>query len=190
MISAMRRYIDATHRLCEAMTQRLLVIVHPGSACGSADFNLGHTAGTNRRMLAQDIAQWHGGVLVIDGELSDELPRYPALQSAITKALNQAKSNGFIAQRVYGDAEGSPNQMQVARRFIKTMKLQPRDWQIALTGAWADAADGCVASVRDVFHRAGFRADIRDSAMHLDRSINEAVLCETSARSGMQTRCS
>jgi hypothetical protein len=67
------------------MTQKLLVIVHPGSACGSADFNLGKfEARAARDTLRGAIEDWEGGVIVIDGELSDELEHVPSLARAMT----------------------------------------------------------------------------------------------------------
>ena len=66
----------------------ILVLVHPGSACGSADMNLGKfEARAARAELAYELDYWHGTLLVIDGELSDELPWYPQLDRAITECL-------------------------------------------------------------------------------------------------------
>lgn len=52
----------------------ILVIVHPGSACGSAEMNLGKdNAQVQRLDMQQLIEGWEGGVVIIDGTLSDEL---------------------------------------------------------------------------------------------------------------------
>lgn len=167
-VNSRMRYIEF---IGEAVTtrKRLLVIVHPGSACGSAEFNLGrYNAQAARRFLAQDIASWQGSVLVIDSALSDELPQQPELNNAINHALTQAKSNDGISARVYGDNMVPPHQSQVARRFIKQMQLTASDWTVEMTGAWADADGGCVTDVYRVFHRLKFPVSIRDSALYLD----------------------
>jgi hypothetical protein len=144
----------------------LLVIVHPGSACGSADFNLGrYSARADREYLADDIAAWEGAVLVIDGFLSDELTNYPALNDSIKEALKKAKKAKLISSRQYGSDGEDRNQVVVAERFIKKHKLDPADWQIDLTGAWMTEDSGCVRSVMEVFNKAGYRTNVRDSAL-------------------------
>ena len=150
----------------------LLVIVHPGSACGSADFNLGSNfAGrAARELLAADIEVWNGALLVIDGSLSDELPRHPRLNTAILRALGTARAHRAIAERRYGDSKIRPHQDETAKRFITYMKLVPAEWHIELTGAWADEDTGCVSDVRDVFHENGFATHIRDSALLMGAS--------------------
>ncbi len=155
--------------LCEetSLLRRLLVVVHPGSACGSADFNLGKSVGQAARdYLASDIASWNGPILIIDGELSDELPNYPQLNTAINHALAYAKTNRMISTRIYGDDSASMHQAHAARQFIK-QNLNPAEWHIELTGAWVDNKIGCVVDVRNVFHRLGFITNIRDSALDL-----------------------
>jgi hypothetical protein len=150
----------------------LLVIVHPGSACGSADFNLGSNfAGrAARELLAADIEVWNGAILVIDGSLSDELPRHPRLNTAILRALDNARAHRSIAERRYGDSEIPPHQDETAAKFVADMKLMPAKWRIELTGAWADDDTGCVSDVRDVFRESGFATHIRDSALRIEDS--------------------
>lgn len=147
--------------------KRMLVVVHPGSACGSADFNLGKYDGpVARDFLARDITGWNGSILVVDSELSDELPQNEHLNAAIASALARAKAGNQIAGRVHGDPMAQPRWVQQVTNFVKN--LNPAEWLMELTGAWADH-DGCVAHVYNTLVRRGFRCDIRDSALYLDR---------------------
>ncbi len=42
--------------------ERVLVVVHPGSACGSANFNIGQfEARSAREELADELTRWDGG---------------------------------------------------------------------------------------------------------------------------------
>lgn len=64
----------------------MLVVVHPGSACGSADFNLGLIEGSRvRERLARTILGWTDEIVVVDNDLSDELETYAMLGLAIAK---------------------------------------------------------------------------------------------------------
>lgn len=147
----------------------VLIVVHPGSACGSADFNLGSYGAEARAFLIQDLQHWSGGVIVIDGDLSNELamPRFRPLDQAIKAALSQAAAKGAIAVRRAGN---DPAQGRVVRQIIKQLGLLPTMTKFSLTGAWVQSSDdgGCVADVHRVLMRMGFTADVRDSALDLD----------------------
>jgi hypothetical protein len=101
-----------------AEPEKILVIVHPGSACGSADFNYGSrsAADAERNGLIHEWNNWQGGAIVIDGELSDELPDYPELNAALTGVVDRAKAAGRTSIREYGQ---DPAQMQVIRKVVK-----------------------------------------------------------------------
>lgn len=147
-----------------------LVVVHPGSCCGSADFNLGrYEASGEREYLATFLERWDGPVIVIDGGLSDELPDYPTLNAALLSALARAKDAGQASMRVYGcDEEERRHQAAATRRLIKRGVLRA-DVPVRLTGAWVggDSADdtGCVNSVAKVLREAGIPWRIDDSAI-------------------------
>lgn len=149
--------------------QDILVIVHPGSACGSADFNLGTNAAKARKLLINDIAHWHHGVIVIDGELSDELthPSNQPLHRAINLALARARDLKLTSIRQYGH---DPDQVQVIQQVIKQLSLLPKNARFLLTGAWLHSRDGggCVGSVHQALSEMNFCAVVRDSALDLD----------------------
>ena len=79
----------------KAYAQKILVVVHPGSLCGSADFNVGVDAAAKaRQALIHEIQRATGaGVIVIDGDLSDELnqEKYADLDGASTRGLEDAR---------------------------------------------------------------------------------------------------
>jgi hypothetical protein len=145
----------------------LLIVVHPGSACGSATFNLGRpTADAARTTLARAVERWRGHLLVIDGALSEELRRYPGLWNTLEAAITRCRTAGFLAGRRRGD---DPTQVQVTTTFLRQHRFRPTTTRIRITGAWYDPAnrEGCVNSVRDALVRAGHRVTIDRSAVRI-----------------------
>lgn len=132
---------------------KILILVHPGSLCGSANFNLGQQdARVVRKLVIEDLQCWRGSVLVLDGELSDELGDYPALQASIDDVV--ARAAGF-GQRIQAD---DPDHAQLAVAFLQQQEVAG-DVPISLTGAWYDptGASGCINATRDALAGAGFR---------------------------------
>lgn len=134
----------------------LLVVVHPGSLCGSANFNLGKSqADVERERLAWHLAAWTGDILVLDGELSDELPSYPDLAEAIKAAVKKAALSGFGARLEAED----PCHVEICLRALLATDM-PADRPIHLTGAWYDPTPenwGCVNATMDGLLEAGFK---------------------------------
>lgn len=147
-------------------TKPILVLVHPGSACGSADMNLGKfEARAARAELAYELDHWHGTLLVIDGELSDELPWYPQLDRAITECLARGAHLPVPSRRVLGD---DPAQVESAREFAAQIGPAAAAG-FRVTGAWYHPEDGggCVGSVVDELRRLGYPAEVSDNAVAL-----------------------
>jgi GNAT superfamily N-acetyltransferase len=162
---AMVRVPRGAAKTAAAKPESILVIVHPGSACGSADFNYGSrdTADAERTGLIREWTNWRGGVIVIDGELSDELPDYPELNAALTSVVDRAKSAGKVSLREYGQ---DPAQVRVIKQVVKTRGWTPADVQFSCTGAWAYSdSDGCVGDVNKVLRQMGFSSKITDAAL-------------------------
>jgi hypothetical protein len=154
----------------DAASQPIMIVVHPGSCCGSANANLGKSqASGDRDYLAQDIASWSGGILVVDGEMSDELSYYN-LGPAIDHALVKAQSSHYISGRVFACDETMDDWPAVVLAEVQRLGLTPQACSFAITGAWYDPSNrsGCVNATYDVLRGAGFRYDVRDSAFELD----------------------
>lgn len=150
----------------------LLIVVHPGSACGSADFNLGPAeAGRAREVLAEDLDAWTGPIAVIDGDLSAELRQrsYRDLGTALEGALERAAEGGHRSLRMRGDNEEEFDQAAAAEAIVADLQLAGGGWRVELTGAWFDPErrDGCVNSVAQVLEGAGVPYLLRDSAIRL-----------------------
>lgn len=155
--------------------QGLLIVVHPGSACGSADMNLGFAASEMRGALTHAIGQWDGAVAVIDGDLSDQLSggkrEWSDLGDAIDGALEQARGNGFAAVRIDGDDDSDFNQDCAAEKLVEDLGLVAGQHEIILAGAWYHSSDGggCVGGVRDTLEQMGFSVSIdTEAVMDLD----------------------
>lgn len=154
--------------------RNILFIIHPGSACGSADFNLGdETADWAREALIDDVSGWtSGGVVVVYGHFSDELAsrRYVDLRSALDSAIIEARSRGDVADRVFGYDDGSPSTREALASVCHRLSLTPDSCDIAVTGAWYDPSNrsGCVNDACQFFRDRGFQARILPGAMDLD----------------------
>src|SRR5690606_22893648 len=97
-----------------------------GSACGSADFNLGrYDARAGRDGLLLDLAAAEGDLFVIDGALSDELESYPMFARAIDDALAAARTRGDRAERIMGSDDDEFDQVAAARELISRHALDP-----------------------------------------------------------------
>lgn len=137
---------------------KTLILVHPGSLCGSANFNLGkQEARAVRDEVIAELSAWDGNILVLDGALSDELDSYPSLQQAINDAVAKAPAFG---QRIDAD---DPEHAQLALAYLQQRGVSEGSL-VALTGAWYDPSDasdasdasGCVNATRTALAGAGF----------------------------------
>lgn len=137
---------------------KILIMVHPGSACGSAEFNIGRDdARAGRIALAEEMADWHGPVIVIDSDLSDELGGYPVYAGAIEACLDR---NAPYAVRV-----GPHEDPCRALTDPVVIDLMSRADAVIVTGLWRE---DCVAAVvRNLAHLQP-RIDVETS----DRSLS------------------
>ena len=151
----------------------ILVLVHPGSCCGSANSNIGRSAASEgREDLAYCLETWEGGIVVIDSDLSDELAYYKKLDQAIREALDKAAGRTDVSVRIMGGDEDDFNQVAAIDKVVADLGLVPAERTMHLTGAWYDPEgdEGCVNSVRDRLVELGFRCEVLDSAVSLDDS--------------------
>lgn len=146
------------------LRSRILVIVHPGSACGSADFHLSkYDAQASRDGLVHEIEAWRGGVIVLSGELDDELANswYGRLGPAIDALLAHTKVEGTVSIRVKAH---DPDQIRVIKRLLKKPENQASEYVV--TGAWAyEDGTGCVSSVVEAIQSLNFKATVSDTAL-------------------------
>lgn len=148
-----------------APDSQILVIVHPGSACGSADFNYGNrtTAEIYREALIREWRNWRGGVVVIDSALSDELPGYPHLKAALDNLLVRAAAAGRPAIRTRAN---DPKQNLAIGTLLRKWKLPKDQAQFLVTGAWHYPDDrGCVGGVCRTIRALDYRAEISPAAL-------------------------
>lgn len=139
----------------------LLVLVHPGSLCGSANFNLG---AIDARMAREDVAsvlQRHeGAFLVVEGGFDDELSSYPMLQRAIAECLDRNQMAGHTVIRHWGpdDALDGEHFTDTLPSVLQDLRRTLGDVPVALTGAWYHPEDetGCVGACRKIAEDAGF----------------------------------
>jgi len=165
--------------------KEVLILVHPGSACGSANFNLGKTsAASGRDGLILDLELSAGHVFVIDGEFSDEIENYEKFCAAINDALKRAHDRGDFAERIMGDDNDDFNQVAAAQTLIKRHGLSTTKHHVLLTGAWfdPDGKHGCVNSVYEVFSQLGFTVDVMDGALSLDDGFDAECEDESSLK--------
>lgn len=124
----------------------ILVLVHPGSACGSADFNLQLEAGPYREALAAEIHEWQHDILIVDGQLSDELEHYAVLGLAIQNAVERDGRRVVRERACDFTADDWPT--LVRTRFDAEWPGGPH--RVVLTGAWyGDDGHGCINAVAE-----------------------------------------
>lgn len=129
---------------------RVLIIVHPGSACGSADFNLGIEAAALRDAMAEEVARWDGDIHIIDGELSDELHHYARLGLAIECAIERALTTDRKVKRTMACALNDPNWTKKVSADFACLWPGTRN-NVLLTGAWHHAdGSGCINAIHNV----------------------------------------
>lgn len=139
-----------------------LVLVHPGSLCGSARMMIGKMeADSARQDILQEVSDHLGPLIVIDGFLSDELSTEE--EDLIREALDKNAASGHLSLRLWGCDAGErpyPTWMPYGGSMEGTIfegqeeaasAIAPRlaDHSILVTGAWAteDLSSGCASSV-------------------------------------------
>ena len=117
----------------------LLVVVHPGSLCGSFWFN-GGTAAVLRPLL-REIAKWPGPVVGIANALHDELDG----DDEVAGAYRPAVCEEF-------EADGFTDELRAA--VIRLLEAFPAETvrAIKVTGAWV-GEDGCASFVAEELRR-------------------------------------
>lgn len=132
-------------------SQQILIVVHPGSMGGSADFNLGAQAQEVRGRVLDEILKHKGPVVSVLGELQDEIGAYPELRD--------------IQKRTDTSFESGPgeDELQAVAQEISSYFNSP-DLSFIVTGAWADQADGCAYTVYETLKRLGRSATLSPNA--------------------------
>jgi len=154
------RHVSGLDR--DASPTETLILVHPGSMCGSARMQLGkREADMARADVLERVACHKGALLVIDGALSDELS--PAENALIDAALRRTAEAGHLSGRIWGCDSGeapfpawSGSRSDEGRLIFEGQEPAATDLApvlpvgpILVTGAWAGSNedDGCVNSV-------------------------------------------
>jgi hypothetical protein len=119
----------------------LLVFVHPGSLCGSYQTahdwhpNWHRYAEIQRAQICTEFTFLDARKVVVLGtELDDEIPQYPTVQNAVSRA-----------ERTYRAGPQDEELRKVARRIWEKHSVKTQS--ILITGAWADSTDGCAWTV-------------------------------------------
>jgi len=119
----------------------LLVLVHPGSLCGSYQTandwhkDWGRYAQTRRMQLCAEFTFLDAYKAVVSGSgLDDEIPRFAEVQEAVS-----------CADRTYRAGETEEGLRRAAQRILRD--FSGRANSIIVTGAWADRKDGCAWTV-------------------------------------------
>lgn len=111
-----------------------------------------------------EIRAHEGPVVVVDGDLSDELKYYPDLDKAICETLERQEKLGFSCSRIIADdnTEGSwPEDVALH------VKSQFKPQKINITGAWyyPDDSGGCVNAVCAALNDKGYLCEVLESAL-------------------------
>lgn len=127
---------------------KIMVLVHPGSACGSADFNIGISAGAMREALAAEIQAWEHDILIVRNSLCDELKHYAVLGIVLD---NAAEKPGRRVVEEHACDQTGPHWPEIVKtRFQAEWPAGPHE--VLLTGAWYDemSENGCINAVAEM----------------------------------------
>lgn len=144
------------------MSDKTLILVHPGSMCGSARMHLGKfEADAAREAVLYEVEHHNGPLIVIDGFLSDELSVQE--RAIIEDRLIKSENEGHLCLRVWGcDAgedpftgwrsfglQGRHAVFEDQRAAIRSVSHMIDTADVEVTGAWAtdDLSSGCATSV-------------------------------------------
>lgn len=145
-----------------------LVIVHPGSACGSANYNIGRfEARAARDAIASLCDHWDTGVIVLDGETSEDLAEFPMFAGAIERAVERARGAGHLAIRQYAHDPDQVEAIQEIARSHPHLLASP----VLVTGAWYHPENdgfGCVNSVIDAINAMGGQAVVAEAVVAIE----------------------
>lgn len=137
--------------------KEVLVVVHPGSACGSADFSMGlEAAALARYDLGRTIHQWNGDSIIISNEFHAETDTYAQIGLAL-QGLRDPILIDACASREGWDEEA-----------FQTIRSMPAD-RFIITGAWhhPDQRSGCVDAIAAKMEEAGMDWEIATCALRL-----------------------
>lgn len=119
----------------------LLVLVHPGSLCGSFQTandwhkDWGRYARMRRAQICAEFTFLDAYKAVVSGSnLDDEIPRFAEVQAAVS-----------CADRAYRAVETEEVLRRAAQRILRDFSGRARS--IVVTGAWADRENGCAWTV-------------------------------------------
>lgn len=133
----------------------LLIVVHPGSLCGSLDMHLGEAADDVRAAIAKEIDEWGGSTAVVGGDLSDELEDF------------DYRDLGYSVRSCDYETRGEATALglkRAARRIAKQFELKPGA-AVRVTGAWKDKdGSGCVSAVANALSEIGMVVTISENA--------------------------
>lgn len=149
--------LSFAHKTETAMnhSQALIVLVHPGSLCGSLE--TAHDwhprwrkyAHFKREFLCTEFRFFAGRrFAIMGGELDDEIPDYPSVFSAVEAADEKYP------------ADATTSQLQKVARAV-WRKHHRKPVKIVVTGAWADPKDGCARVVYLVLKHLARRTSTR-----------------------------
>jgi hypothetical protein len=144
----------------------ILVITHPGSACGSADFNLGgngYLSQSCREAMIEQFNSWQGGLIVLSGDFDDELrqPKYRSFGNAIDALLSRTQAAGKVSIRKLAP---DPDNAKAITKILSDPTN--RASQYICTGAWwYGGDDGCVGATAAAIRALGFSPEISDTVV-------------------------
>jgi len=149
----------------------ILVVVHPGAACGSADFVLGSwDAADARDNLIREANKWEGGVIVLQDSAMHEtgqagLESWERWGDALKALVSRAKASGLVAIEQPAYNETPPHHDEVIRALLANPKNRGTNYVV--TGAWvfSDESGGCVLDVYSAIIRLGYKAEISEDAL-------------------------
>lgn len=134
-----------------------LLIVHPASTCGSADFSLGpDKAARDRAGLVATIEEWRGPSVIIDNDLDAELTAYESLDIALRSLNEPIRVNACATESGWIPDAFAAIEKTGLRHFI-------------VTGAWHHPGDhsGCIDAITSMMDQRDMQWEIASCAFRI-----------------------
>lgn len=126
--------------ICEVQQHKhVLVVVHPGSLCGSLAMHCGDECDDIRERMAVEIEDFDGAVVTVLGGMEDE---FDDPWDRSTKNLGMA-----LDDRSEWEVNGEPSEQGLRKAAAAIARRYPSESYV-VTGAWNDRdGTGCVTTV-------------------------------------------
>ncbi len=152
------------------MQKNILLIISPGSACGSTYHKLGYTkSGQAHEKIAKTIRNWKDDIIIIDCHVSEELSHYPLLELAIQKQQERSEHKEILFDRYECHKVKEGQWVKDIAKHIIGKRIYNQN--IYVTGAWHKTEEHAVSSLIETLRTNDVNVTLKDCAINLEKAL-------------------